>query len=171
MMAGFDLKKLFVDCGKRLGMYKYVVIVIAAGLILLLWPQGKEAAAEKTEEINELYFVEELEAKIEEALGCIDGVGMVSVSLTVKSGIEYVFVQDCDMRNGEESSETVIVSAGSGIQEVIVQNTIYPTYLGALVVCQGGDDPNIKLQVTQAVSSLTGLGSGRITVCKGEHFF
>ena len=44
--------------------------------------------------------------------------------------------------------------------------TAYPTYRGALVVCQGGDRADVKLAVTEAVSALTGLSSDRVTVAK-----
>ena len=43
---------------------------------------------------------------------------------------------------------------------------VYPTYRGALVVCQGGDRADVKLAVTEAVSALTGLSSDRVTVAK-----
>ena len=39
----------------------------------------------------------------------------------------------------------------------MVTRTVYPTYRGALVVCQGGDRADVKLAVTEAVAALTGL--------------
>ena len=38
--------------------------------------------------------------------------------------------------------------------------------LGALVIVQG-DGSTLKLEITQAVSALTGLGTDRITVIRG----
>ena len=46
--------------------------------------------------------------------------------------------------------------------------TLYPTYRGALVVCQGGDRADVRLTVTEAVASLTGLSADRITVAKWQ---
>jgi len=37
---------------------------------------------------------------------------------------------------------------------------------GALVVCDGAERASVRLAVTQAVSSLTGLGSNKIAVVK-----
>ena len=62
--------------------------------------------------------------------------------------------------------ETVIVNSGSG-QEAVLLTRRYPTFQGALVVCEGGDDAEIRLLMTRAVSALTGIGADRITVCKG----
>ena len=42
----------------------------------------------------------------------------------------------------------------------------YPQFRGALVVCQGGGDPAVRLAVIEAVSALTGLGSDKISVVK-----
>ena len=50
----------------------------------------------------------------------------------------------------------------------VVTRTVYPTYRGALVVCQGGDRADVKLAVTEAVAALTGLSADRITVAKSQ---
>ena len=39
-------------------------------------------------------------------------------------------------------------------------------YMGAVVVCAGGDDPGVRLRITQAVQVFTSLGSDRIIVQK-----
>ena len=43
-----------------------------------------------------------------------------------------------------------------------------PVYQGALVVCSGGDDPQVKLALYEAVSALTGLRTDKISICKGK---
>lgn len=166
-MDGNEVKKRAADWRKKLSSCKYVLLVIVAGLLLLIWPEGTGAEAEATA-AEEPYSVEQAEEKLANVLSRIQGAGEVSVALTVKNGLEYVYAQDCETENGSETLETVVISTGSGTQEVVVQTLIYPTYQGALIVCEGGDDPEVRLLITQAVSSLTGLGSGRITVCKGE---
>jgi len=55
----------------------------------------------------------------------------------------------------------------SSQQESVVVQTIGPIFQGALLVCPGGDDPGVRLALIQAVSALTGLGSDRISICKG----
>ena len=55
----------------------------------------------------------------------------------------------------EES--TVILSTDSGEEAVLVTQR-YPTFQGALVICPGGEDPAVRLALTQAVAALTGLG-------------
>ena len=58
------------------------------------------------------------------------------------------------------------MDSGSG-QEAVLLMQRYPTFQGALVVCEGGDNAEIRLLMARAVSALTGIGTDRITVCKG----
>ena len=48
----------------------------------------------------------------------------------------------------------------------MVRTIVPPVYLGAIIVCQGGDSPAVRLAVVEAVSNVTGIGSDRITVEK-----
>lgn len=159
-----------------LNRYKYVLIVILAGIVLLLWPSGGQESGTAGESGGlaggeEDFSVEALEEKLSEVLSKVDGAGQVSVVLTVRSGMERVLAADNSVEQsaGERSSQekTVIVSTGSGEEAVLITQR-YPTFQGALVVCRGGDDPAVRLLLTQAVSALTGLGSDKITVCKGS---
>ena len=65
------------------------------------------------------------------------------------------------------STQTVLVDSGSGDAPVVTR-TVYPTYRGALVVCQGGDRADVRLAVTEAVTALTGLTADRVTVAKSQ---
>ena len=158
------------------GRYKYVLLVAAAGLVLLLWPGGGEGtpADEDSQGLSgqeEDFSVEALEERLADALSRVDGAGEVSVLLTVERGMERVLAADRreEQSQGERVLEesTVILSTDSGEEAVLVTQR-YPTFQGALVICPGGEDPAVRLALTQAVAALTGLGSDRITVCKGS---
>ena len=159
---------------KLLGQYKHVLIVIAAGFLLLLWPSGeaKPSAEVQSGQISgeEAFSVEELEARLAQVLSRVEGAGEVSVILTVESGMERVLAMDITASqtnsDREREEQTVILSTDEG-EEAVLLTQRYPTFLGALVVCPGGDDPEVRLRLTQAVSVLTGLGADRISVCKG----
>ena len=156
-------------CLGSLGKYRYVLWVLALGAVLLLLLGKKDSAARETGESADAseFSVEELERRLEQALGKIDGAGEVSLILTVRQGAQRILAQDSDYDGQREQTETVIVSAGSGRQETVELASRSPVFQGALVVCPGGDDPQVRLLLTQAVSALTGLGAARITVCKG----
>ena len=111
----------------------------------------------------------EREAQLAPTLSGRHGAGETEVMLTLKSGSRQVLAQDTQSRGeGERSVSTVTLGRGSGSQEVVPLQTVAPQFRGALVVCAGGDDPGVRLQVIRAVSALTGLGSDCITVCQGD---
>ena len=153
--------------------YRYVLIVMAAGAVLLLLPSGRaeragqeEAAAAGTEECFEL---EDFEEKLSRTLSQVDGAGETRVVLTVDSGSRRVLAQDQQRDSGGGLSSTVVtLGRGSGSQEVVALQTVAPDFRGALVVCQGGGAPQVRLRLIQAVSALTGLGADRISVCAGN---
>lgn len=163
MKLPWDTKKLG-ECLKR---YQYVLLVLAVGLGLLLWPAGGESG--QTDPVqaetgqSSSGYVEALEAKVASALSQIEGVGEATVVLTLESGTRQILAAD---QKGEEL-ETVVVSAGSGQQETVTVQEIAPKFQGALVVCPGGGDANVRLKILQAVEALTGLRANQISICEG----
>lgn len=148
--------------------YKLALLVLALGVLLLAWPTGGERPAPASEEARLSSFDPgEVERKLERVLGKIDGAGEVTVALTVSDGVQRRYAVDETRKGGEEQTRTVVISTGSGTQEAVSVGERWPDFRGAVVVCQGGGDPEVRLLVTQAVCALTGLGADRVTVCRG----
>ena len=152
--------------------YQYVLLVMAAGVLLMMLPMGPSGGSEEAQgppEGEGPFDLELFEEKLSQVLSDIQGAGKTRVVLTLKSGSRQVLAQDTQSRGeGERSVSTVTLGRGSGSQEVVPLQTVAPQFRGALVVCAGGDDPGVRLQVIRAVSALTGLGSDCITVCQGD---
>lgn len=81
--------------------------------------------------------------------------------LTLADGGEAVYQVDETVRDEGREEQTVLADKAP----VLVQ-TRQPRFQGAVVVCEGADRAAVKLAVTEAVASLTGLGSGKIAVVK-----
>lgn len=164
------MKKMDIAAlGKK---YKFVILIILVGIVLMMLPTGKKAqttdsAASTT---GEVFSLEDMEEKMTDVLSHIQGVGKVRVMLTLKSGSQLHLAEDISQSDKENDtkydSETVTINRGSGNQEVVVTNTIYPTYQGAVIVCQGADLASVRLAVTEAVSALTGLSTDKISIVK-----
>lgn len=157
---------------KLLDKYKYVLLVIVAGVALLLWPAGgqerqpEDASGSALEDFD----LAALEEKLSQTLSQVEGAGKVTVVLTVRSGMEQVPLTDrstsVSERGNSVEEKTVVINTGSG-QEAVVRMQRGPVFQGAVVVAQGADQAEVRLLLTQAVAALTGLGADRITVCKG----
>ena len=146
--------------------YKFVALVALAGAVLLLWPGGDGKTAERASPQAAALVEAELQQEMEDILGRIQGVGEVQVLLAQDSELSYSG-STAAPEDYSRSSQTVLVDDGSA-EAPVVTRTVYPTYRGALVVCQGGDRADVKLAVTEAVAALTGLSADRITVAKSQ---
>lgn len=151
--------------------YQISLLILVVGIALMLIPTRK-FSAEKSEEKASLqpFSLADTQAEMERILGNMVGVGRVNVMLTLKSGNALQLAEDKDYSEREtekkQGSQVVKLNRGSGTQEVVITNEIYPTFLGAVVVCDGANDPAVRLTVTEAVSVLTGLSSDKISVAK-----
>ena len=156
-----------VKVKQLLGKYKFALLILFAGIFLMVIPEKETIEVEEKGEVQQILTPAQ---ELEEILGQIDGVGMVKVLLTESAGAQTIYQTDDDITRSEDSerknTQTVIVS-GSNREELGLISTVKaPIYLGAIVVCQGGDMANIKLAVVQAVSNVTGISSDRISVLK-----
>lgn len=153
--------------------YKLVLVVLAAGVLLMALPMGGGGEpVRQTTAQAEVFDLNATEEKFARALSQIEGAGEVTVILTVKTGSRQVLAESSEVsqtdKGVEESSSPVILSKGSGVQEAFALQEIYPQFQGALIVCAGGDDPQVKLKLVEAATALTGLGADKISICKGK---
>lgn len=149
--------------------YRLALLVLAVGAALLAWPEGEKGDGSRAPDPAPASGFDPgaVERKLERVLARIDGAGEVSVALTASGGVERRYAVDETRKGEEEQTRTVTVSTGAGTEEAVSVGERWPEFQGAVVVCQGGGDPEVRLLVTQAVCSLTGLGADRVTVCRG----
>lgn len=151
----------------RLKKYRYPLAVVLIGLLLMQLP----AERSKVQQSRPVPPAEVSQAQqLEQILSRIAGVGQVQVLLTEKKGREVIYQQDEDITKDTDSSsvrkDTRTVAGAERREEGLVRQVIPAVYQGAIVVCQGAEDPMVRLQITQAVSRITGLGTDRISVLK-----
>ena len=161
-----QLTRLAAPLRASLEQHRLVWLVILAGLVLLLLPMGERTEPLEPEAPQAGFDLAAMEDRLARALSKIDGAGEVTVVLTVRDGPRQVLAQDSRKDQGE--TETVVISRGSSTQETVTVQELYPSYQGALLVCPGGDDPTVRLKLTEATSALTGLGADKISISKGK---
>lgn len=152
--------------------YRLAALVVLLGVVLMLLPTGGKAqtSGDSSELPGETYSLEETEQRMAEVLGTIDGVGRVRIMLTLRAGSSLRLAEDSSLSDStggqtKQEKQVLTVNRGSGRQEVVVTQQLYPTYQGAVVVCEGAGS-SVRLAVVNAVSVLTGLSSDRISVVK-----
>ena len=151
------------------GKYKFVLLILLAGILLMSLPEAREEPIKPDAPLPETGSRSKSE-ELEEILSQIDGVGKVRVMLTEAAGSETIYQTDEDRNQSSDAEdlrvETVIISGSDRTEKGLVRTIVPPVYLGAIIVCQGGDSPVVRLSVIQAVSNVTGIGTDRITVVK-----
>ena len=149
------------------GKYKYPILVALVGLGLMLLPSEQEPNA-PTEPPR--VVESSLEEKLEALLGQIQGAGQVSVLLTEKEGSQTLYQTDsqtdADDSGSRRTDDTVLIEDENRTESGLVRQTLGPVYRGAVILCQGADDPTVKLAVVEAVRCVTGLGADQISVQK-----
>jgi stage III sporulation protein AG len=181
------IKKLMGD-GKDTKLPALLLIIIAGVAVVMItgnWgaiTPTTQIPAAKTQEATALAQAErDYEGKISNALQKIEGVGEVTVAVTVSSGARSEFgVNKNQTKNTQEETPTTggkrvqtqvndntqMVLAGaqaSGSQPVkIVEYS--PQISGVLIVAEGAKDPYVKERVQNSVRTLLGIPANRIVV-------
>lgn len=128
---------------------------------------------------------ENLEKKLENILSKINGVGKADVMITYNESTQIIPVynkkektsntDESDSGGGKrkveevDSSEEVVYTDSTGKGEIVTQKTISPKIEGAIIICEGADNPSIKTSVIQAVEAATGIATHKIQVFKKQN--
>ena len=157
---------------KLLAKYKHVLLILLVGIGLMLLPSGGKSTSQNaaTAEPEPIAKTQTLQEQLSDLLSRMEGAGRVEVLLTLATGEETLYQTDSDRTSADRSEtdrqDTVIVSDSGRNETGLVCQVNPPTYLGAVVLCQGADSSALRLAITQAVANATGLGYHKITVLK-----
>ena len=151
--------------------YKYVALVVLAGVVLMLIPSGKKDEDAPSQVTQNLQAEEiSLETRLQSLLCNIKGAGRVEVMLTEQVGEEIIYQINANTSTNDsgnqQRTDTVLITDTNRNQSGLVSQIRPPVYLGAVILCQGADDPVVKLAIVDAVSKATGLNSDKISVIK-----
>lgn len=168
-----DIMNRLRGLGKK---YRYTALILALGVALMLIPTGgkskdtQEPVTVMEEAVSQNDFDLTVFTKnAEQLLSGIQGAGKVSLLFTLEQeGVSTYLFDETSRQNPDDSerqTETVLTQRDGDQVPVTVTRT-FPKFRGAVVLCQGAQDPNVILGIKEAISSLTGLGMDKITVLK-----
>ena len=165
-----DWDRIIQQTTEYLRKYRYAWLILGIGILLLCIPEKKETYPSVEPAKTEIQQTRELQTQLSELLSRMEGAGKVQVLLTQASGESYRYQTDEEHQTDGDGmdlrKETVIVANENRAQGGLITRVDPPVYLGAVVLCQGADSANIRLALTEAVKSATGLSADKITVLK-----
>ncbi|MBQ9982633.1 MAG: hypothetical protein IJP18_08700 [Oscillospiraceae bacterium] len=156
---------------------KLLVVLGFAGMFMIL--VSEFIGSDKNNDEKKLHdassvvseYADDMEVKLEKILGKIEGVGKVSVMITVDGTEEYIYAkeekasisQNNDNKNTESENKYVFVQK-EGNKEALLKKVINPDISGVVVVCEGGGVSSVREKVCNAVSVSLGIPTNRIYV-------
>lgn len=171
---------------------KYKKVIIIAGIIgiALIFFSGFIKSEKKDQEVNQKAestsiddYVKQLEANLTNMVSCIKGAGDCKVMVTIENGAQTIYATEGkkntedteDSSNGElkrrqksDDSETkyITVKGPNGEEEALAITEVQPTVKGVVVVCSGGDDPEVQQRIINAVTTALNINTKRVCVTK-----
>ena len=154
---------------------KWLLLLLAGLLLLVIALPVSEPESEEREEtesgpVTEEDYASMAESKLETILAQMEGAGKVKVMITLSSSSEKIVEKDEETSKDETqstSSETTVYeeTADRG-QTPYVSKELTPAVEGVVVLCEGGDEPVVVQQITEAVEALFSVESHKIKVVK-----
>lgn len=179
-----EKKNLFgnVKFFQKLKSIKHIEIIIAVvlGAVVLLiylstFGSGGKKTSSSFQATGATEYASMLETKLENIIKQINGVGNVSVMVTLESGPEYVYATDEEQKtNTSEEKGTIITSTTETktpitiSNEMVVVKEIMPTVGGIVVVAGGADNTKVKLEIVKAIQALVNVPQSSIEVLVGK---
>ena len=149
--------------------YKYAVLILMIGLGLMIVPNipdGEVVEVKTYEPVEE----QEFEEKLATVLSYIEGAGEVRVILSKLDGEETLYQTNDDQTTQADSvskrTDTVTVTDSNRTETGLIKQIIPATYKGAIILCQGADNPSVRYDIVNSVSKLIGIGTNCISVLK-----
>jgi stage III sporulation protein AG len=137
-------------------------------LILLseLLPQSDAKSDESSAAVSGIVTAEEYQTQLEnrlcELIGQMEGAGHVAVMVTLENGEETLYALDTQSGQTQSQQTHVLLEDGSALTQ-----TVYlPQVRGVAVVCDGGGDIHVAVRITEMLSALLDVPTNRICVEK-----
>lgn len=154
-----------------------LLVLFLAGILLvvLAMPTEKkeESLVEESEETQEKDITEgkenqyeqEMEQRLSRILADVEGVGKNEVMITLQSTSEKVIEKDAE-KDDALQRETTVYRKIRDEEDPYVKKEITPKIEGVVVIAEGGDEPIIIQNITEAVQALFDVDTHKIKVMK-----
>ena len=114
-----------------------------------------------------------LESRLQDALCRMEGVGDVTVMITLSSSTQQVFAEEVKASQsdrGTQRESAYVLTRKDGDESALVSETRYPAVQGALILCSGGDHAAVQERISKAAAVVLGIPASRVyvSICAPE---
>ena len=184
-----DVKNKFTDIFTS-DRYRKIVIYLGIGGILLIFmsnffkkDDSKSINMKVDEKISAERYINNLQQNLESIVSSIKGAGKCKVLVTLENGSETIYATE-EKKNKEASEDKsggettrkkesddcekkyITIKDSEGAERALAVTEIQPKIKGVIIVCPGGDDPQVQQRVVNAVTTALDITSKRVCVTK-----
>lgn len=172
---------------------KIIVIAGVLGIALIFFSGHLKSSSKKREKAefeqsgssnSTQQYVNKLESSLKEMISSIKGAGNTKVLVTLESTEETVYAteekknkeatedkttdgQTSKKRESDDSEKKYItMKDADGTERALSVTQIQPTIKGVVVVCEGGNQPEVQQKITDAVKTALNITSKKVYVTK-----
>lgn len=164
MNSESKIKKFFTSL-KAKKHWEIVIAVVAVAVMLALYFSAKAKPTEKktTTAVAVGDYCERTERELTDTLAAMKGVGKVKVAIGWESSVEKIIAYATNT-SGSNITTTPTLVQTQGTSAPIVLKELYPKARGVLIICQGGNDVAVKLDIMNAVSAMLDISQAKVNV-------
>lgn len=166
-----------------------IILIITVLIINSMWSSNDKGSKDNNQDSSKVLAqttsvnIDEqnnLETKLEDILGSIDGVGKVKVLIKYSESSTVVAMynettsesttKENDKNGGSkdvketENKKEIVYTDEKGENKPITEKVVMPVIEGAIITAQGAKDVNVKSSIVSAVEAITGLAVHKIQV-------
>ena len=186
--------KEWVEKGKKIGVIRLGLLIVAGLVLLIASFDGKEEHKTQTQintqneekqsgEQHLNTYIENMETRLTNVLSQVDGIGKVQVMITAKATQEKVVLKDAPYKkttvkeedstgatreSKETTSEegTILEKQQDGSESPYITKELQPEIEGVVVIAEGAAQKQIEAEINDAVVALFSVPSHKIKVMK-----
>ena len=166
-----------------------IILIITVLIINSMWSSNDKGSKDNNQDSSKVLAQttsvsideqNDLETKLEDILGSIDGVGKVKVLIKYSESSTVVAMynettsvsttKENDKNGGSkdvketENKKEIVYTDEKGENKPITEKVVMPVIEGAIITAQGAKDVNVKSSIVSAVEAITGLAVHKIQV-------
>lgn len=186
-----EARKTSSFLNKLLGSERSITIIVICGIIGvgLVFISSHFEKPESNEQVpvtedNDNTFATDYKQSISEELGnmisSIEGAGKTKIMVTLGGTVRNIYATDTDINDKDSAKKTgenqntdkqntekkkyILVREKDGSEKALSLGQLVPEIKGVLVICEGGDNEQVRERITDAVSAALNITRSHICV-------
>lgn len=166
---------VFINKIKSIKNIEIIIVIFTISIVLLIYFSSNsifsDTSTEGVENIETTSYIDDLELKLNNVLSQIENAGRVKVMITIDKKTENTYAVNKEVKTTTSGNNTTTTTKEEVVivqNEPIIISESLPKIKGVIVVAQGADNVNVKLELLKAVQTLLDIDAKDIEIFIGK---